>query len=1086
MLPLFFLGERRSWQAPEVVSINRLPMRSTFVSRPGGTPPQASVSDHPEQQSPWVMSLNGEWKFHLYKRPEEVPAKAAHPDFSESGYRKIPVPSNWTLQNTWDRPHYTNVQMPFPHEPPFVPDINPTGIYRRSFRIPPTWKQNPLARRVVLHVGGAESVLYVYLNGHAVGMGKDSRLPQEFDLTPWLRWKGENQLTLAVIKWSDATFIEDQDQWWMGGLHRRIFLYATSPVYLADIAVQADLPDFSNPASKTKRNFDGKLLLSARLGFPDSPEEGWQVEAQLFDPSGRAVWKTPLRGKVNVKQAGYHVPRCEIKLSAPVSRPKLWSPEEPHLYRVEITLRNPKGQPVESTTIRTGFRRVEIRDGLFLLNNRPFRFHGVNRHEHDDVTGKVISRESMVRDILLLKQHNINAVRTSHYPNDPLWYALCDEYGLALIDEANVEAHAFGYNICRDPRYATAFLERGIRMVQRDRNHPCIFFWSLGNESGHGPNHDAMAGAIRHLDPSRPLHYESAIDGSWEAGYSVTDVVCPMYASIEKISEWAAKGPHPRPLILCEYSHAMGNSNGCLAEYFEAFDRYPQLQGGFIWEWVDHGLKVQDAHGQSYWAYGGDFGDKPNDANFVCDGLVWPDRRPHPALADYKKLCQPVRVRLEDWNNKSVRLRIENRQHTRDLSWLTGQWEVCLNGERLASGPFPMGKITGLAPLTSGLAEIKFSRPLPTDQDGELVLNVIFRVRRSMSWCDKHHVIAEEQLVLKTPRRPLSLPRKVRQEEHGTWVARHKSNILVIEWNPSQNGGNSPSQTWEFSLKEGILTSWIFHNRKFLTQGPRLNFWRAPIDNDGIRGWSGQEHKPMGRWLAAGLDKPKFFLESLEADFGKKSSSQHGELITCHRIACDSLPEAFLHVQKFVFLPDGRVEVHNDVVCHKSLPDLPRIGVRMTTAAGLESLTWYGRGPGENYPDRKVASPLGLYSDTVTNQYIPYIMPQEHGLKCDTSWLVLSETPWNVKTRKPHGNGFAVEFLRTRGAFSASHFTAEDLFAARHTIDLQARKETILCLDHLHRGVGTASCGPDTLDHYKIFPGRFRFAYSMQGLKTQA
>ena len=493
--------------------------------------------------------------------------------------------------------------MPFDEKPPNVPSENPTGIFRRRFA-------RPEGERVVLHFGGSEGALFVELNGEPVGIHKDARTPAEFDVTHLL--EDDNELVCAVVQWSDASFVEDQDQWWHGGLPRDVFLYATPREYIADVFA---------------RGFaDGRFEV-------DAPGE-----LRLLDPDGRTVLDGPGR----------------------LEDPLLWSAEAPHLYTLHVTAGD------DEVSCQVGFRTVEIAGRQLLLNGRPLRICGVNRHDHDDRRGRAVTRELMEADVRLMKAFNVNAVRCSHYPNDPYWLDLCDRHGLYVIDEANIEAHAYYDEVCNDPRYADAFMERVQNMVERDKNHPSVILWSLGNESGYGPNHDAAADWLRERDPTRPLHYEGAINRDWSGGRRATDIVCPMYADVDSIEAFAEFSDDPRPLILCEFSHAMGNSNGGLADYYAAFDRHDALQGGFVWEWIDHGIRVGD-----HWAYGGDFGEQRHDANFCADGLVWPDRTPHPAMYELKYLAAPLEVEhLGDG-----RFRIHNRNLFTGLDHLRGEWE---------------------------------------------------------------------------------------------------------------------------------------------------------------------------------------------------------------------------------------------------------------------------------------------------------------------------------------------------------------------------------------------------------------------------
>ncbi|HEY9247788.1 MAG TPA: glycoside hydrolase family 2 TIM barrel-domain containing protein, partial [Rariglobus sp.] len=678
----------------------------------------------------WFRLLDGSWRFRLAARPGDVALADVAAATDRSRWAEIAVPGNWPLQGH-GAPHYTNQQMPFADEPPFVPDANPTGIHARDFEVPADW----CGRRVVIHFGGAESVLYVYVNGRAVGMGKDSRLPSEFDITGFVVFGGVNTVVAVVVKWSDASFIEDQDQWWLGGLHREVFLYSTEPTYIADVFATGNLENDYR---------DGVLKLVVNAGFARRPESGWSVDIQAHAPGGKAVFKKKIHAAI---PAGRPLswPRLQVRLEGRVRNPLKWSAETPHLYTLVVTLRDPSGRAVEHTSTRFGFRSVEVRDRMLLVNGRRVLIHGVNRHDHHETRGKALDRETLRQDAVLMKRFNFNAVRCAHYPNDPCWLDLCDELGLYVIDEANVESHGYFCQISQDRRYAGAFLDRGLRMVERDKNHASIILWSLGNESGYGGNHDAMAGWIRTYDPSRPLHYEGALWNSPEGrvlkpahdlalGHHASDIVCPMYPSLERMIAWATAPGHPdrrRPMILCEYSHAMGNSNGSLADYYDVFEKYPGIQGGFIWEWIDHGFRRTTADGKTYWAYGGDFGDRPNDLNFCCDGLVWPDRSPHPALFEFKHLAQPAKTVAY----RNGMLSVKNRQDFATVSWLRGAWRVTVDGRTFASGKLPR---LGTAPHSVE----KIPLPLPRlilKPGEEAFLHIEFSSAAPTAWCDRGH-----------------------------------------------------------------------------------------------------------------------------------------------------------------------------------------------------------------------------------------------------------------------------------------------------------------------------------------------------------
>jgi beta-galactosidase len=1006
-------------------------MRSTFYSHPDAE----SARRMAREKSPWFMSLDGKWKFRLAGKPEQVEANDVLPRTNRGRWDEVAVPGNWTMQG-FDRPHYTNVVMPFPDEPPSVPEKNPTGIYAREFKLPRSWRN----RRVVIHFGGAESVLYVYVNGVPVGFSKDSRLPAEFDITEHVTHEKPNVICAVVVKWSDASFVEDQDQWWMGGLHREVYLYSTGSVYLADIFAKPVLHPESASAN---------LTVETSVGFSGNVVEGWTVSAELEAPDRESIFKKPVVAEVPIGRSGTW-PRMQAIITKAIRKVNPWSAESPALYKLTVSLIDPNGTCVEATTIRIGFKSIEVKDRNLLINGKRVLIKGVNRHDHDDTTGKAVSRESMRRDALLMKRYNFNAVRCSHYPNDPYWLELCDELGLYVIDEANVEAHAFYHQVSLDRRYAAAFLERGIRMVERDKNHAAIILWSLGNESGYGPNFDAMAGWIRSFDPSRPLHYEGAV---WNMpgkslhkadvkhdlaeGNHATDIVCPMYPSLERIRAWSANTRSPdkrRPMILCEYSHAMGNSNGSLHEYFECFETLPGVQGGFIWEWVEHGIKQTSRDGKTYWAYGGDFGDKPNDANFVCDGLMWPDRTPHAAVFEFQHLAQPIK--LTNFDARSNTATFANRQHFTGTRWLAIDWEVSRDGTvvergRLGTVDIPPGETNAVRiPMKTG------------GVDGEMFLTVRYRLAIDQPWAKKGDLVGWDQTQI--GKRPALTKDKP--------IVRGALKIQESATGPIVTGKSTTVRT----DKCGNLKI-ERDGQALIAGGPLPQLWRAATDNDGIKLWSGQANKALGRWYAAGLDKLRLEVVSAEARTEKDGSISIVHVITGATVAH---PNALNYRRVCRVYSDQTFEFRNRFELDSALPDLPRIGVQMVLPAGFEQLEWFGLGPWETYWDRMAGALVGRYENTVTEEYVPYTVPQEHGNHVGTRWLTL-------------GNGRDEIRVTALGPleFSASHFTAEDLFAATHTHELRPRKETILNLDFAQRGVGTASCGPDTRSEYLIEPG---------------
>lgn len=1024
--PFLYLGGSKTWVMPQLTNINKLPPRSTLYPFPG--PEQALGLSR--QASPWFLSLDGKWDFRIKSRPEEASAD----DLTSGGWSSIAVPGNWTMQG-FGKPHYTNVVMPFRNAPPDVPEENPTGVYRRVFTLPHDWQ----GRRVVLHFGGCEGVLYVYVNGQFVGMSKDARTPAEFDVSGVVRQGAANELVCVVVQWSDASFIEDQDHWWQAGIQREVYLYATGSPHIQDVFARGDV----GADLKT-----GVLRVTCKVGFPGEMHENCTLEAQLYDGKQRPVLAEPLTRVVydleTERQAsGTKQPRGEVYVEQALRAPALWSSEAPNLYTLVVTLKTPHAQ--ESTACTLGFRRVEVKDRSLLINGKRVLIKGVNHHDHDDTTGKAISRQTMEADVKLMKQFNVNAVRTSHYPKDPYWLELCDRYGIYVVDEANIESHAFYLEVCRDPRYGNAFLERVRGMVETDKNHPSVIFWSLGNESGYGPNHDAAAGWIRGFDPSRLVHYEGAIrpwGEGWAGGQRVTDVICPMYPQIKDIVAWSQESKDPRPMILCEYTHAMGNSNGCLSDYWDAFETQPGLQGGYIWEWIDHGIKQLAPDGRAYWAYGGDFGDQPNDANFCADGIIWPNRAPHPGLYEFKHLVQPVRVLPGDLAKGHIR--IVNRQDFTSLDWLRGEWEMTIGGKRVQQGDLPALQIR-----PGEILDVRLDLTPPTAA-GERFLNLRFFQRKDTLWATAGHEVAWQQIAL-----PAETAKPARKQagqvsaSDGAAITLQAGDVKAV-----------------FDKEVGVLVSFGAGPRNLIQRGPLLNVWRAATDNDGLKLRDRESpRKVLSRWLAQGLDRVQRRLVSMR--LVEKGGLPAVEIV--HDASGSAQWDDFKHVQVHTLFPGGQLEVLNTVWIGNGISDIPRVGVQMELAPGYEQLTWFGRGPWENYCDRKASAMVGLHVSTVSDEYVPYIMPQEHGHKTDVRWLAL---------QNGSGHGLRVDGMPLI-EFSASHFRDEDLWQATHTIDLTPRPQVILSLDHVQRGLGTASCGPDTLEKYRILESQYSFSYTL-------
>ncbi|MDQ3385494.1 MAG: DUF4981 domain-containing protein [Actinomycetota bacterium] len=714
--PLDAFGPQ-SWRRPEAFGYGRLPM-STPLSRPE------------------AMSLDGEWAFALRSRPEEVTVE----DLTgpTGGWAAIEVPGCWTMLG-FDTPQYTNTTMPFPGPPPGVPDENPTGVHRRSVALPGGWR----GKRVVLHVGGAESVLYVHVDGIPVGMGKDSRLPSELDLTDLVVPGVPFELALTVVRWSDATYLEDQDHWYHAGLHRSVALLAIPQVHIADVHAEADWdPDTG----------DGSIDVRVAVGAPGFGPRGWQVAVAVAGLEAVADVRFPHPTKHHVNVAAFEGPGARLTLRVPGAAP--WSAEVPVLHDLTVTLLDGEGQEIDVVAVAVGFRRVEVRGHELLVNGRPVLIKGVNRHDHDPRRGKAVTPASIEADVVLMKQHNLNAIRTSHYPNDDHLYDVCDRLGMYVVDEADLESHAYLRSLTKDPRWAGAIIDRVSRMAQRDKCHPSVIMWSLGNESGVSPAHQAAAAWLRAYDASRPLHYESGITEDVFAGVEEdlaavlarprpeSDVIAPMYPPVEDLVAWATRSVPDRPLVMCEYSHAMGNSCGGLDEYWAAIRTYPGLQGGFVWDWVDQALVQVLADGTERLAYGGDFGDEPNDGPFCLNGVVAADRSPHPSLLELAKVVQPVQVTAVDAARGL--LRMTNEHDFLDLSWLRPSWVVEVDGLEVAAGAL---EPLDLGPGASTTIRVPVEPPaLAAGQTAQLRLG--FRTIGDLPWAPRGHEVAWEQVEL--------------------------------------------------------------------------------------------------------------------------------------------------------------------------------------------------------------------------------------------------------------------------------------------------------------------------------------------------
>jgi len=838
-----------------------------------------------------------------------------------------------------------------------------------------------------------------------------------------------------VYRWSDGSYLECQDFWRLSGIFRNVYLFSTPPVHIRDFEVRCDLDDDYR---------DAMLFVTARVtNYGDTAVWKPAIEVTLFDRQNNPVVAEPLMKGNSV----YIAPGAEsiVLMKTAVKNPLKWSAEKPHLYTVLLTLKDKAGNVVEYESCKFGFRQVEIKRGQLLVNGKPILIKGVNRHEHDPDTGHYVSLESMLRDIKLMKQHNINTVRTCHYPDDPQWYELCDKYGIYVIDEANIESHGMGYKpdvtLANRPEWKKAHQDRIQSMVERDKNHPCVIIWSMGNEAGDGTNFEAASDWIHHRDPTRPVHYERALLRPH------IDIYSPMYSRIPYLVKYAEQQPD-RPLILCEYAHAMGNSVGNLQDYWDVIEKYDQLQGGSIWDWVDQGLRKKTDDGQEYWAYGGDFGEEKSDRNFCINGLVLPDRSITPKLLEVKKVYQNIAVKPVDLSVGKVL--VVNKFFFTNLNEFEARWMVKEDGELLQAGELPRLSIEAGASKT---VVIPFKKPTP-EPGAEYWLEVEFRLPADTEWAGKGHIVAAEQLKLPFQKAaPVINSTKfpaLDMTEHETELQISGRDFRVL-----------------FDKKSGTLASFSFKGTELIRTGLTPNFWRAPTDNDFGNGME----KRCAVWKQASNNQQ---LENYHVT--KKSEAEIQIVFDFYLPDVESR-----HQVKYTVLGSGDVIVENHFTPGKNeLPELPRFGMRMEMPAGFEQVEWYGRGPHENYWDRKTSAFVGHYRSTVTEQYVPYISPQENGYKTEVRWVAILND---------QGKGIMAVGMPLI-CFSALHYTIEDLTqpkrGVRHPYELDKKDYVCLNLDYRQTGVGgDNSWGARPLLKDTLEPGEYYYRFRLRPISGE-
>lgn len=1017
----FGQSKNNDWENPQFFELNKEKPHATFML----FDKKQDVTEDDYNKSPYYQSLNGTWKFVYVDKYANRIKDFYQTGIDDSKWNDLPVPSNWELKG-FGIPIYTNIIYPFPKNPPFIGDNNPVGTYRKQFTVPADWD----GREVILQFGSITGCAFVYVNGQKAGMTKASKSPAEFDVTKYLK-KGNNLLAVQVFRWHDGSYLEDQDFFRLSGIERDVFLYALPKLTVWDFFLKGDLDaQYKNgqfTADVDVRKFANNNINSGNL------------VVELRDKTGKTIFTQ--QKKVTVTADTLQT----VHFAGDINNPLKWSAEAPNLYDCIITLKDNQGKTIALTGAKIGFRKVEIKNAQLMINGVATYVHGTNRHEHDEVNGHVPNKELMLKDIQLMKQYNINADRASHYPNDPYWYKLCDKYGLYLVDEANIESHGMGatgqgwFDTTVHPAYlpvwAPAHMDRIHRLVERDKNHPSVIIWSMGNECGNGKVfHDAYLW-LKQRDKTRYVQFEQAHE-DWN-----TDIVCPMYPGIDYMKAYAASNKQ-RPFIMCEYSHAMGNSNGNFQEYWDIIMSDKKMQGGFIWDWVDQGLKTTTPHGRTFWAYGGDLGgyNLHNDENFCANGLVAADRSIHPGLHEVKKGYQNILFKAKDISRGIIT--IQNLYNFTNLDQFNFKWELYRNGEQVNAGTFAVN----VEPHKE--KDVTLSLPEYKSPEGtEYFLNVYAYTKNATDIVPSGHEVAREQF-----KKAGKYFYKQPAVKGKLLVAREGNKLTFI-------AGNVKG---EFDLKDGRLTQYTLNNYStVLNQFPEPYFWRAPTDNDFGNGMP----LNLGIWRTAHANR---IVKDVQA--GEKSDSGVAVKII-YELTAIKVP----YTVEYLIKDDGSLRVTSSIdMTGRDLPELPRFGMRMQLPSAYTNLTYYGRGPWENYSDRNTSAFVGLYKDEVKNQFTwNYIRPQEGGYKTDVRWLTLTND---------EGKGLSIEGIQPI-CFSAVNNLAEDLDPGltkkqQHLTDIKPRSEVYLNVDLKQRGVGgDNSWGALPHQPYRLLDKKYSYSY---------
>ncbi|MDE3199398.1 MAG: DUF4981 domain-containing protein [Acidobacteriota bacterium] len=1025
------------WENPHVFGIGKEPPRANY------TPYADEKAALDGKDSARVESLNGFWKFHWVTSPELRPVDFYKPDYDVSSWKNIPVPSNWEMQG-YGTPIYTNITYPFKRDFPRVTDTpddhswtayrqrDPVGSYRRDFTVPENWA----GKEVYLLFAGVNSAYYVWINGEKVGFSEDARMTSEYDITKYLK-PGKNMIAVEVYRWSDGSYIEDQDFWRMSGIFRNVTLEARPAAHVRDFQVKT-------PFDAAYKNATFKL--SADVQNVDAKNEAVTLEAKLLDASGATVFN--LTRKVRITGGK----DATLTIDQPVTAPNKWSAETPYLYKLLLTLKDAKGNVLETIPWHVGFRQSEIKGDQILFNGKKLMIKGVNRHEFDPDLGQVMTRASMIEDIKLMKQNNINAVRTSHYPNVNEWYDLADEYGLYILDESNVESHGYGSNevqpISNGPEYRDAIVDRLRRTIERDKNHACIIGFSMGNEAGYGENFTAAKEWAKSHHPEFFITYEP---GNSHHG----DALSPMYVKPQNIVSYYEKYGHGRPFFEIEYAHAMGNSTGNFQQYWDVMDKEPWAHGGFIWDWVDQGIRKKGPYGRDLWAYGGDFGDKPNDDDFNTNGLVLPDRTPHPGLTEVKKTYASIKTEAVDL--AAGKVRVHNNYNFASLGFVKGTWVLEEDGKVIEQGDAPVGD---LAPGAAKELDLDIHQP-QLKPGAEYYLTVSFALAHDELWAPKGHVMAWDQFKM-----PYTAPAVAAADDSSlppVTLAEIPEHYVVSNKNFSV----------AVSTLTGSITSYTVDGRELLTAAIEPNYWRAPTDND--RGNAMIQRQ--GVWQLASLHR----IPEYKAFKTEQIAPGVVRITTAAKLAAGDATETSIYTIR----GDGSIEVEAQFNPGSTpLPPLPRMGMQARVSGTLRNVEWYGRGPQETYWDRKMGAAVGLYRNTVDNMWFGYVEPQETGNRTDVRWVQLTDS-----------NGFG---LRVSGMplinFSAWPFRASELehekwpvnLGHKHSAEIEYSKDITLNMDYKQMGVGgDDSWGAPTHTEYMLPAVPYSYKFRIEPVTGQ-